>query len=114
VSKLAHAAGISYEMARRYAEGMAAPRPDKLAAIAAWLGVSPSSLAYGVDDQALAGVDEKLLAKCLTAIQEAQRRTGLQLSPEKAAFMTAAIYKEAASGSIPTASSIDLLLRVTQ
>lgn len=45
VVALAGAAGTTYEMARRYAEGHAVPRPDKLHRIAAWLGVPAAALA---------------------------------------------------------------------
>lgn len=50
IDDLKNAAGVSYEMARRYKLGIAEPRKDKLEKIAAFLGVSPSWLQFGSDD----------------------------------------------------------------
>ena len=108
VNRLAEAAGTTYEMARRYAEGAAIPRPDKLEAIAAWLGVTPSELSWGDSG----GVNERVLEQCLTAIQEAQTRLGKTLTTQQAAHAVATLYQEAMAGRFPADESIDLMLRM--
>lgn len=113
VAKLAEAAATSYEMARRYAEGAAMPRPDKLAAIAKWLGVSVSTLAFG-EDQPMASIDEKVLQQCIEAIQAAQARTGQTLTAENAAHLVAVLYREATTSRIPSQDSVDLLVKVSR
>lgn len=109
IKALAAAADTSYEMARRYAEGLAVPRAEKLLAIAQWLGVSPSSLQWG-RDQAQA-VDTGVLESCMRAVTEAQQRTGRPLSIEQAARLVALLYDEAVAGRLPTPEAVDLLLR---
>lgn len=110
VTRLAEAADSTYEMARRYAEGQAIPRPDKLSAIARWLGVSSSQLAYG--DKPAAGLDEGLLEQCIGAIQVAQERAGVNLPTETAARMVARLYREAAAnGGVPAQETVDMLVR---
>lgn len=108
VGKLAQVAATSYEMARRYAEGVAIPRPEKLQTIAAWLGVSPGALAWGETGSA---VEERLLQECLEAVLEAQKRTGKTLKTETASHLVAVLYREAAAGKLPATETIDLLLR---
>ncbi len=109
IASLAKAAGTSYEMARRYAEGVAIPRPDKLEAIARWLGVDPGSLAWGANESA--PINLELLEKCLNSIAEAQRRTGRVLTTEKASHLVALLYQEANSGRIPAPEAVDLLVK---
>lgn len=111
VSAIAHAVGISYEMARRYAEGLAIPRPAKLAALARWLGVSPSALAYGTTTTTT--IDERVLEQCLRAVREAQERAGVRLQPDRAAHLVAILYGEAASGSLPEPRALDLLIKAS-
>jgi len=41
------ACGITFEQARRYMEGKAMPRPDKMKRLAALIGVSAAELQYG-------------------------------------------------------------------
>lgn len=48
VSQLKVAAGVTLEMARRYVEGTALPRPEKMTRIAAWLGVNLPWLRDGI------------------------------------------------------------------
>lgn len=108
VNALAAAAGISYEMARRYAEGLAIPRPDKLEAIARWLGVSPSALMWGEETHS---INRKVLEVCVAAVQEAQNRTRITLTTEKSAHLVAILYEEAMAGRQPTPTTVDLLLR---
>jgi transcriptional regulator with XRE-family HTH domain len=110
IASLARAAGISYEMARRYAEGAAIPRPNKLEAIARWLGVDPGFLAWGANESE--PINLQTLETCLTAIAEAQRRTGRTLTTEKAAHLVALLYQEAIAGRHPVQETVDLLLKV--
>lgn len=110
VATLAHAAGATYEMARRYAEGAAMPRPDKLEAIAQWLGVPPAELAFG-DRPAQAEIDKGRLQACIEAVTNAQARTGRTLTTEKAAHLVALLYQEAAAGAVPARESLDLMVR---
>jgi transcriptional regulator with XRE-family HTH domain len=110
VNALATAASISYEMARRYAEGLAIPRPDKLAAIAAWLKMPPGALLFGESGQS---INREVLVRCVKAIREAQSRTGIRLSDELAAHLVGVLYDEAVTIGLPEASTIDLLLRAT-
>jgi len=109
VRALADAVGTSYEMARRYAEGLAVPRPEKLDAIARWLGTSAAALAWGAEQPA--AVNLELLEKCLSAIAEAQARVGLTLPTERAARLVALLYHEAAAGRFPAPTAVDLLIR---
>jgi transcriptional regulator with XRE-family HTH domain len=110
VAALARAASISYEMARRYAGGLAVPRPRTVQKIAKWLGVSPGELFWG-DTSGLGGVDCETLEECLSAVAAAQKRTGATLSPEKAASIVALLYQEATQGRRHSPASLDLLLR---
>jgi transcriptional regulator with XRE-family HTH domain len=110
VPKLAEVAQTTYEMARRYAEGSAMPRPDRLAAIASWLGVNEGALVYG-DKAPGSAIDARMLESCLQAVTMAQTRTGRTLSAEKAAHLVAILYQEAHSGRIPSQESADLMVR---
>lgn len=47
IRNIEEAVGITYEMARRYTKGTAEPRKDKLAKLAAYLGVTPQYLQFG-------------------------------------------------------------------
>ena len=47
LSQLSKETGISYEMLRRYSEGIATPRHDKLEVLAEKLGVTPAWLQFG-------------------------------------------------------------------
>lgn len=109
VAALAHAAGSSYEMARRYAEGVAMPRPDKLTRIAEWLGVTASALAWGTREAG--SIDTEALQRCIKAVTEAQTRAGITLSTEKAAGLVAALYQEAIDGRLPRADLVARMLR---
>jgi transcriptional regulator with XRE-family HTH domain len=111
VPKLAEIAQTTYEMARRYAEGVAIPRPDKLQAIADWLGVEPGTLAWGESTQSSAVVDGELLQKCLTAVMHAQNTTGRHLSMDQAAHIVAVLYQEAATGRMPAADGVELMVK---
>lgn len=109
VSALAHAAGASYEMARRYAEGSALPRAETVEALARWLGVSPGVLMWG-EEVARAEVDVEVLEQCIAAVSAAQKRTGKTISTEQAARVVAVLYRQAKAGRIPATESIELIL----
>jgi transcriptional regulator with XRE-family HTH domain len=113
VGKLAAAAGISYEMARRYVDGQSMPRSDKMAAIARWLGVSSDFLAFG-SETAAKPIDEGTLQACIEALIAAQGRAGRSLSTEDQARIVAALYAEALQGRQPEVVSLDLILKVTK
>lgn len=114
VAKLAAASHTTYEMARRYAEGIAMPRPDKLEAIARWLGVRASELAFGIGAAGPgSAVDEGTLQQCIEAVIKAQRKAGRQLSPESTAHLAAVLYAEATTGELPSPESVALLVRAS-
>lgn len=108
VTALAKGAGVSYEMARRYAEGLAWPRPDALAAIAGWLEVDASALAYG---QTPGSPDPVLLEQCVKAVTSAQHLAGVTLTPEQAARVVCQLYTEGAKGQQPSSSSLAAMLK---
>ncbi len=107
---LSRAAGISYEMARRYAEGVAMPRPDTLERIASWLDVAPASLAWGIAGGS-SSIDAEVLQQCIAAVREAQKKTGATLTPEREAKLVAMLYLEAAEGRRPAQAAIARMLR---
>lgn len=109
VVALAEAAGTSYEMARRYAEGKAVPRADTLQRIAEWLGVAPASLAWGSSDEA--AINTEVLQQCITAVMEAQAKARVKLSNERAAALVAALYQEAIDGRFPVAATVARMLK---
>lgn len=110
VVALAEAAGTTYEMARRYAEGQAVPRHDKLQRIADWLGVPAAALAWGSgrDDQP---INAEVLQQCIAAVMTAQAKAGLQLTTERAAALVAALYEEAIDGRLPAAATVARMVR---
>ncbi len=110
VSALAAAAGTSYEMARRYCEGTALPRPDTMEAIARWLDLPVSALAFG-EEKSHAPIDEGTLQLCIEVVIEAQARTGTQLNPKSVAQMAAILYDEIRGGKAPSDDAVDMLIR---
>lgn len=114
VAALAAAVGISYEMARRYVEGLAVPRPDKLARIADWVGVTSAWLLWGESHRAEGAdaINQKVLEECLIAATAAQQATGIQLSAEKLAHVISLLYAEATEGRPMNQASLVRLLRV--
>lgn len=110
VSALSKAAGVSYEMARRYVEGMALPRPDTVEAIGKWLEVPAASLAWG-DQGNHEQVDPLLLEQALQAVADAQEKARIQLSTDQAAKLVAQLYTEAKAGQRPSTSSLVAMLR---
>lgn len=112
VVALAGAAGASYEMARRYAEGLATPKPDAMRAIASWLGVPLGWLAYGDGDMDTeAEIDVSLLETCLRAVAEAQDQARVSLSEERQAQLIASLYTEARAGRNQSASGLAAMLK---
>lgn len=110
VAKLAAATHTTYEMSRRYAEGLAMPRPDKLEAMARWLGVRASELAFG-SGAAPDAVDEGTLQQCIEAVIKAQRKAGRELTAETTAHLAAVLYAEATSGDLPGSDAVALMVR---
>lgn len=108
VRKMSEGIDASYEMARRYAEGVAVPPPDAVRKIAAWLKVSVTWLLYG--DGAMDGVasdiDMPVLKKCLEVALEAQRIAGVTLPSSRLASLVAGLYKQATKGSAPSAETV--------
>ena len=78
-SAMAAAIGASYEMARRYAEGLASPSGELARAIAGWLHVRVAWLLYGEGgmDDAAAPVNAEALEACIEAVAEAQAIAGV-------------------------------------
>lgn len=112
VVALAAAVDASYEMARRYAEGLATPKPEAIRLLARWLRVSPSWLAYGEGDmEAPSEVDVVLLEACIKAVTDAQRTSGVVLETETLAHLVSGLYLEARDGRLPSAASVAATLK---
>ena len=74
VTALAKAAQTTYEMARRYLEGRAIPRVDKLQRISDWLCTQPSQLLYGEPAAAKSRViHTEILQSCFEAAKRAEQ-----------------------------------------
>lgn len=109
---LSSATGMSYEMARRYAEGLASPKPDVLRLIAEWLKVSTTWLAYGEGEMnATSAIDMRLLELCIVAVTEAVMQAGVKLDPTRQAHLVGALYREAINGRRPSAASVAATLK---
>lgn len=114
VHALADAASTSYEMARRYVEGHAIPRPEKLALIAEWLGVESGALLWGEPAQTRAPVDLAALQRCIEIVTNAQVAAGKTLSSEHFAEVVSVLYGDLARGvEPPTPELVARLLRAT-
>lgn len=109
---IAKVADVSYEMGRRYVEGVAMPRGRRLSKVAKWLGVSAGWLQYGEGvGNAFASVDHVLLEKCVTAVQEAQAEYG-KLTPEQSARLVVYLYEESAEGKEPSGAEIQRAMKL--
>lgn len=109
---LASAVGVSYEMARRYAQGLASPKPDVLRLIAEWLHVNMAWLAYGDGEMAASGgVDMRMLEGCIVAVTEAISQAGVKLDPVRQAHLVGALYREVVNGRRPSAASVAATLK---
>lgn len=105
-------AGTTYEMARRYCEGKAIPRPEKLAKIAEWLGTTPGALLYGAGEPAVSRlIHTEVLQECLAAAQRAETLTGTTMPPDRMAKLVALLYEEAIDGRRVEDGLITRLLR---
>lgn len=112
VTALAAAIDVSYEMARRYAEGLAMPKPEAVRVLARWLKVSPAWLAYGEGDiDAPTDLDVVLLEQCIKAVTDAQANAGVQLNTESQATLVAGLYREARDGKLPSAASVAVTIK---
>lgn len=111
VSAVATAAGCSYEMARRYVDGLAMPPEPVQRALADWLRVPLAWLALGEDGNATTPLDLRTLEACLAAVEEAQQLAGVELTPARVAALVAALYREAAGGEPVTARAVAASLR---
>ncbi len=112
VVALAAAIDASYEMARRYAKGLATSKPEAIRLLARWLRVSPAWLAYGEGGMdAKSDVDVVLLESCIKAVTDAQRTSGVALSNESLAHLVSGLYLEARDGSLPSAASVAATLK---
>jgi len=100
VNALAGIAGSTYEMARRYVEGMAMPRAEKVERIARWLNVSKEELLYGQAEhgQQRRLIHTEVLQSCLAAANQAEQLSGRHLSAEQMAKLVALLYEEAVDG----------------
>lgn len=110
VGALADAAGTSYEMARRYAEGMAVPRTDTLQRIAEWLKVAPALLAWGAQEGD-SSIDQEVLQRCIAAVMQAQATTRITIEPERAARLVSLLYLEAMDGRTPQPATVARMLK---
>lgn len=110
VAALARGIGTSYEMARRYVEGAAIPRPDQMQRLADWLEVPLVSLAYGADpsEQTLNPI---VLERCLRAVREAQQISGIELDESQAARVVVQLYEEVRRGQTIAPSTLAALIR---
>lgn len=112
ITALAAAIDSSYEMARRYAEGLARPKPEAVRTLAQWLKVSASWLAYGEGQMdAPSEIDTVLLEQCIAAVADAQRHAGVALNNERQAALVAGLYREARSGKLPSAASVSATIK---
>lgn len=110
VNALAKAVGVSYEMARRYVEGKANPKPDVVSQLAQWLGMRSSELLYG-ESGASADVNLTALERCVLAVTQAQQSSGFVLSPDESAKVVAQLYAEAVRGNGPSVSTLTALIK---
>lgn len=113
VTALAAVAGSTYEMARRYVEGRAIPRADKLGRIAGWLGVESAQLLYGEEPKNTNRIiHQEVLQSCLEAARRAAEISGRDLSARQMAKLVALLYEEAIDGRTMNDSLIARLLRL--
>lgn len=113
VSAVAANGRCSYEMARRYVGGLAIPGDDTMRLLADWLRVPVGWLAFGENAPAdgAGDVSAATLEACLVAIEEAQRLSGVTLSPARVAALAAALYREAIAGKPVAAGVVAASLR---
>lgn len=108
---MAKAVGCSFELARRYVDGMAMPKPGVVKALAEWLGVSLGWLYYGDGPMKAEPLNLCLLESCITAVEEAQKLAGTRLLPQRLASLVAELYRDAVIGVAPSARSVSAAIR---
>lgn len=113
VSAVAANGGCSYEMARRYVNGLAIPGDDTMRKLADWLRVPVGWLAFGdaSPDPHSAEISAASLEACLVAIEEAQELAGVTLPPARVAALAAALYREVVEGRPLSARTVAASLR---
>lgn len=112
VTAMASAIDVSYEMGRRYAEGLATSKPEAMRALAQWLRVSPVWLAYGEGEmEAVSDIDLVLLESCIRAVTDAQELARVKLEPGRISHLIAALYREAREGRAPSSGSVAATLK---
>src|SRR5262245_4500915 len=101
IQKLAAATGASYEMARRYAEGVAAPPLEALDEISKWLKVSFEwlLLGRGTMEGSASPIDAATLRKCIELALDVQRIAGVTFTPKQFASLVSTWYPLGVSGS---------------
>lgn len=115
IGALARVAHVSLEMARRYVEGLALPRPEKLPLIARWLEVDPAILLWDKPSVGKGAViDQELLQSCIGAVMEAQQKADRSLPPKIIASIAAMLYVETERGrELPSTEMLTQLIRLT-
>ena len=113
VAAVAEKIGASYEMARRYVQGMAMPKPDVIRSLARWLRVSADWLAFGegLMEDSPGDLDLVLLEQCIQAVVDAQVTAGVNLDTGRLSHLVAALYREAREGRAPSPASVAATLK---
>lgn len=114
VVELARVIGSSYEMARRYAEGVAMPKWETARLIAEWLKVDVTWLMHGEAKQPRiesTEVNSALLEECIAAVADAQKSAGVSLSTDRQAQLVVSLYQAAVAGVHPSVASVAATLR---
>lgn len=109
---MAKAAGVSFELARRYADGSAMPRPKIVRAISEWLAVRAEWLLFGEGSmEPEPDLNLDLLETCISAVEEAQNIAGKRLPSARSAALVAELYRDALAGIAPDARSVSTVIR---
>jgi len=112
LAAMSKAAGVSFELARRYADGLAMPRPRVVRALAEWLGVQTDWLLFGHGPmEAEPALNLDLLETCITAVEEAQSIAGMRLPSARSASLVAELYRDALVGVSPSPRSVSAVIR---
>ena len=112
LAAMAKAAGVSFELARRYADGLAMPKPRVVRALSEWLGVQTDWLLFGSGPrEAEPELNLGLLEACITAVDEAQSIAGVRLPSARSAPLMAELYRNALVGVPPSSRSVAAVIR---
>lgn len=112
LADMAKAVGISFELARRYADGLAMPRPGVIQSIADWLGVEVNWLLFGrgaMESKPILNLD--VLESCIAAADEAQEIAATRLPATRLSALIAELYRDALIGVPPSARSVSAVIR---